>query len=51
MWEGAGLHEWAYLHVSLRGQTELRQLLSPSFVVLAADPSLAHSVPEVEAAL
>lgn len=51
LWEGDGLHEWAYLRVPLPGQPALRQLLSLSLVVLAADPPLAHSVPEVEAAL
>ena len=35
----------------LPGQPAPRQLLSPSLVVLAADAPLAHSVPEVEAAL
>lgn len=37
--------------VPLPGQTVLRQLLSMALVVLSADHPLAHSVPEVEAAL
>mgnify|MGYP001854277618 CR=1 FL=1 len=41
--------EWACLLVSLPGQPTLRQLLS--LVMLTADLPLAHSVPEVEAAL